>query len=117
MLATELFKESRDLALTIFCEIFSRRSVQYNLRHASESSVPKVKSTFHGIYFFSFLEPKNLGFKSKGTQGSLSGLSAFKNAIKTWKLPLKITLVDYIKNALKILVSSETFSNILDFFL
>ena len=49
MLATELFKESRDLALTIFSEIFSRRNVQHNLRHASESSVPKVKSAFHGI--------------------------------------------------------------------
>ena len=49
MLATELFKESRDPALPIFSEIFSRRSVQYNLRHASESSEKKKKSTFHGI--------------------------------------------------------------------
>ena len=50
ILATEFFKESKDLAPTIFSEIFSERSVQYNLRYASEFSVPNVKSTFQ-IFF------------------------------------------------------------------
>ena len=61
ILATELFKESEDLALTIFSESFSKRSVQYNFRQASEFSVPNVKSTFPGT------ESLNLGFSSKRT--------------------------------------------------
>ena len=44
ILAIEIFK----VAPGIFSEIFSKRSVQYNLHHASEFSVPNVKSTFHG---------------------------------------------------------------------
>ena len=47
ILASGLSKESKDLAPTIFSEIFSKRSVQYNLRHASEFSVPNLKRTFH----------------------------------------------------------------------
>ena len=42
ILATGLFKESKDLAPTIFREISSKRSIQYNLRQASEFSVPNV---------------------------------------------------------------------------
>ena len=48
ILVTEFFKESKDLSPTNFNEIFSKRNVQYNLCHASEFSVPNVKSTFHG---------------------------------------------------------------------
>ena len=49
ILATEFFKEGKDLAPAIFSEVFSKRSVQYNLRHTSDFSVPNVKGTFHGI--------------------------------------------------------------------
>ena len=55
ILATEFFKESKDLATTIFSKIFSKRSVQYNLCHASEFSVPNVKSTFHGTESLPYL--------------------------------------------------------------
>ena len=58
ILATEFFKESKYLAPTIFSEMFSKRSVQYNLRHASEFSVPNVKSNFHGKESLSYLGPK-----------------------------------------------------------
>ena len=54
VLATEFFKESKDLAPIIFSEIFSKRSVQYNLRHTSKFSIPNVKSTFHGAESLSY---------------------------------------------------------------
>ena len=57
ILATEFFKEGKDLAPAIFSEVFSKRSVQYNLRHTSEFSVPNVKSTFHGTESLSYLGP------------------------------------------------------------
>ena len=58
ILATEFFKESKDLVPTIFSEIFSKQSVQYNLHHTSEFSVPNVKSNFHGTESLSYLGPK-----------------------------------------------------------
>ena len=57
ILATEFFKEGKDLAPAIFSEVFSKRSVQYNLRHTSDFSVPNVKSTFHGTESLSYLGP------------------------------------------------------------
>ena len=65
ILAAGLSKESKDLAHTIFSEIFSKRSVQYNLRHASEFSVPNVKIIFHCNTKFILSRSKNLGFSSK----------------------------------------------------
>ena len=44
ILATEFFKESKDLIPTIFSDIFLKRSVQYNLCHDSEFCVPNVKN-------------------------------------------------------------------------
>ena len=66
ILAAGLSKESKDLAPTIFSEIFSKRSVQYNLRHASEFSVPNAKITFHCNTKFILSRTKNLGVSSKG---------------------------------------------------
>ena len=56
--ATEFFKESKDLACTIFSQFFSKRNVQCNLRHASELSAPDMKSTFHSTKCLSNLGPK-----------------------------------------------------------
>ena len=55
ILATEFFEESKDLAPTIFSEVFSKRSIRYNLRHPSEFSVPNMKNTFHGTESLSYL--------------------------------------------------------------
>ena len=84
ILATEFFKESKGLAPTIFSEVFSKRSVQYNLRHASEFSASDVKSTFHGTESLSYLGPNIWDLVPKELK-ELSNLSAFKNAIKKWK--------------------------------
>ena len=84
ILATEFSKENKDLAPTIFSEIFSKRSVEYNLRHASEFSVPNLKSTFHGTESLSYLGSKIWDLVPKELK-ELSSLSAFKKAIKKWK--------------------------------
>ena len=63
-------KAHKDLTPTFFSEIFSKQSVQYNLRHASEFTVPNVKSSFYDKKFF-LSKTKNLGFSSKGAQGAL----------------------------------------------
>ena len=109
----QFFKESKDLAPTIFNEIFSKRSVQYNLHHASEFSVPNVKNTFHSTELLSYLGPKIWDLVPKELK-ELSSLSALKRQLKNGSL--KIALVDYVKNTFKILVSFETFSDILNFF-
>ena len=83
-LATDFFKESKGLSPTIFSEVFSKRSVQYHLRHASEFSVPNVKSTFQGTESLSYLGPKIWDLVPKELK-ELSSLSAFKKAIKNWK--------------------------------
>ena len=69
------------VAPTIFRKFFSKRSVQYNLRHASEFSVPNVKSTFHGTESLSYLGPKIWDLLPKELKEP-SSLSAFKKAIK-----------------------------------
>ena len=65
VLAAGLSKQSKDLAPTIFREFFPKRSVQYSLRHTSESSVPNVKSTFCNRKFI-LSTAKNLGFNPEG---------------------------------------------------
>ena len=84
ILATEFFKESKDLAATIFSEFFSKQSVQYNLGHASEFCVPKMKSTFHGTESLSYPGPKIWDLVPKELK-KLSSLSVFKKVIKKWK--------------------------------
>ena len=73
-------KAHKDLAPTFFSEIFSKQSVQYNLRHASEFTVPNVKSSFYDKKF-SYQRPKIWDLVPKELK-ELSSLSAFKNAIK-----------------------------------
>ena len=49
ILATEIFKVNKDLAPTIFSEFFSKRSVQYKLRHASEFSLPYMNRKYRNF--------------------------------------------------------------------
>ena len=64
ILAAGLSKESKNLAPTIFSEMFSKRSVHYNLGQTSEFSVANVKITFHCNTEFILSRTKNLGLKS-----------------------------------------------------
>ena len=99
ILATEFFKETKDLTSTIFSEIFSKRCVHYNLRHASKFSVPNVKSTFPGIKSLSNVGPKIWDLVPNELK-ELSNLSAFKKAIEKWETqncPCRICK-KYLKN-------------------
>ena len=88
--ATEISKVSKDLAPIIFSEIFLKRSIQYNLRHVSEFYFPTWKALF-GTKSLSYLGPNIRGLvanelKEFKRARELSSLSAFKKAIKKWKL-------------------------------
>ena len=84
VLAAGLSKESKDLTPTIFSEFFSKRSVQYNLRHASEFSVPIVKILFIVTGSLSYLGPKIWDLVPMKLK-RLSSLGVFKKTIKKWK--------------------------------
>ena len=83
ILATDFFKESKDLAPTIFNEVFSKRSVQYNLRHASEFCSKREKQ-IPWYRKFVLSRAKNWDLVPKELK-ELSSLSAFKKAIKKGK--------------------------------
>ena len=87
-------------------KFFSKRIFWYNLRHASEFSVPNLKSTFYGTETLPHPGPKIWDLIPK----ELSNLSVFQ--IKSGSL--KIAIVDYVKNTFKVLGSFDTFSDILD---
>ena len=76
-------KAHKDLTPTFFSEIFSKQSVQYNLRHASEFTVQTWKALFM-IKSFSYQRPKIWDLVPKELK-ELSSSSAFENAIKKWK--------------------------------
>ena len=58
MFAIEIFEINEDLTPTIFSELFTKRNIQYKLRHDSRFSVPNLRSTFYAIESFSYLVPK-----------------------------------------------------------
>ena len=72
-------------------------------RHASEFSVPNVKSIFHGTESLAYLGPKIWDLVPKELK-ELSSLSAFKKTIKKC-----------VTNTFRTLVSFDTFSDIVDF--
>ena len=59
-LATEMFRDSRNLSPPIVNDTFSnkKKNSRYNLRQISKLSRPLVKSVYHGSKSVSFLEPK-----------------------------------------------------------
>ena len=58
ILATEMFKVSRNISPPIFREIFHRRDINYNLRINSDFVMPSVRSVFRGSESNSYLGPK-----------------------------------------------------------
>ena len=87
VLAAGLSKESKDLTPTIFSEFFSKRSVQYNLRHASEFSVPIVKILFIVTGSLSYLGPKIWDLVPMKLK-RLSSLGVFKKTIKSGSIKI-----------------------------
>ena len=69
ILTTEIFKVNKDLPPTIFSEIFSKRSVQYNLHHASEFSAPHMNRKYRNCVSS---RTKDFWFSSKGAHKALA---------------------------------------------
>ena len=54
MLATEVFKEYRNISPPIFSDIFHQRGNSYNLRINPDFAMPNVRSVFHGTEIISY---------------------------------------------------------------
>ena len=82
ILATGMFKVSRNLASSQMHEIFKLKDhPQYNLRHNSLFSWPLVKSVYKGSESLSFLGPKIWDILLDSSKG-LPNLNSFKVALK-----------------------------------
>ena len=86
ILATEFWQESKDLVPTTFGEFFSKQSVQYDLRHASEFYVSNVKSTSDITKSLSYLGPNiwNLLPKEHKEISRSSEACAFEKTTTKW---------------------------------
>ena len=100
ILATEMFKVSKNLAPPQMHEIFKLKDQpQYNLRYNSLFSRSLVKSVYKGTESLSFLGPKIWDILPD-TSKDLPNLNSFKVALKKWRpvnCPCRICKV-YIAN-------------------
>ena len=100
ILATEMFKVSKNLAPPQMHEIFKLKDQpQYNLRYNSPFSRPHVKSVYKGTESLSFLGPKIWDILPD-TYTDLPDLDSFEVALKKWRpvnCPCRICKV-YIVN-------------------
>ena len=53
-----MFKVHKDVSLPIFKELFSKRTVNYELRHPSQFTIRKVESVYNGSKSIAYLSPK-----------------------------------------------------------
>ena len=99
VLATEMFKISKNLSPDIVREIFQERSVPYNLRSDNNFASCHVNSVYHGTESLSFLGPK-IWEQVPPELKSLKSLDIFKTQIKKWiplNCPCRLSRT-YLKN-------------------
>ena len=58
ILATDMFKECRNISPPVLIEIFHRYDIEFNLQINSDLAIPKGRSLFHGSRSISHLVPK-----------------------------------------------------------
>ena len=87
VLATEMYKISKNLSPFIVTEIFQERTVSYNLRSDNSFASRHVNSVYHGTESLSFLGPKIWELVPSEIKQS-ENLEIFKNKIKQW-IPLQ----------------------------
>ena len=86
ILATEMFKVSKNLALPQMHEIFKLKDQpHYNLRYNSLFFRPLVKSVCKGTKSLSFLGPKIWDILLD-TYKDMPDINGFKLALKRWRL-------------------------------
>ena len=86
VLATEMFKTSKNLSPDLVREIFQTRSVPCNLRSDNNFASRHVNSVYHGTEPLSFLGPK-IWEQVPPKLKALESLDIFKTQIKKW-MPL-----------------------------
>ena len=84
-LAVLMYKVANNIAPTVVSELFSFSNNRYNLRSGSQFRQTSVKTVWNGLETVSYLGPKIWNMVPDEIKQKPS-LSAFKTAIKEWKL-------------------------------
>ena len=58
ILATAMFKVQKDFSSPIFKEIFNNKTLNYELWHPPQFTIPKIKSVYNGFESTACLGPK-----------------------------------------------------------
>ena len=58
ILAIEMFTVHSDLYLPIFQELFHKRTLNYELRHLSHFTIPRIESVYNGFESIAYLGSK-----------------------------------------------------------
>ena len=83
ILTMETFKV---LSPPILKELFNKRTLNYELRHPSQFTMPRVESVYNGSESIACLGPK-IWSKVPSELKEMSSISSFKKAIKKWHPP------------------------------
>ena len=83
ILENESFKVCNNIASPVLTEIFSKRNLNYELRHTSHFSVPYVRSAYNGTESLLFLGPKIWDIVPTRLK-EVTTLSACKLEIMNW---------------------------------
>ena len=100
ILATEMYKIKNDLSPLIVAELFEERNEQhYDHRKNSQSTIPPIRTVYHGPESISFLGPKIRNILPN-MLNNVNSIEAFKMKIKKWKpenCPCRLCKV-YVQN-------------------
>ena len=58
ILVTEILRVHRDLSPSIFKELFNKRTFNYELRHPSQFTIPRIETVYNGSESIAYLGPK-----------------------------------------------------------
>ena len=83
ILTMETFKV---LSPPILKELFNKRTLNYELRHPSQFTMPRFESVYNGSESIACLGPK-IWSKVPSESKEMSSISSFKKAIKKWHPP------------------------------
>ena len=83
ILAIEMFKVHSDLSPPIFKELFHKRTLNYELGHPSQFTIPRIESAYNGSKGIAYLGPKIWNMVPSELK-EMSSISSFKKAIKEW---------------------------------
>ena len=78
-----MFKVHSGLSPPIFKELFHKRTLNYELRHPSQFTIPRIESVYNGSESVAYLGPKIWNMVPSELK-EMSSISSFKKAIKEW---------------------------------